>query len=167
MTMHETGTDLREALKKIAKVASAAIGGSEYEGNGHNDDEAQEGSLQQYMVGCTLKSLPKRLLVKAADTAVKINPVNAPALAPMAGVAADVPLEPMRIAVLTSKYWGPAPRRLTVSFMEITPRRPPGTHPQPHERVGLNGGHLIRRNAGDWRSPDLSGPGGVLVVSRN
>jgi Astacin (Peptidase family M12A) len=119
--MHETGTDLREALKKIAKVASAAIGGSEYEGNGHNDDEAQEDSLQQYMVGCTLKSLPKRLLVKAADTAVKTNPVNAPALAPMAGVAADVPLEPMRIAVLTSKYWGPAPRRLTVSFMESTP----------------------------------------------
>jgi hypothetical protein len=119
--MHETGTDLREALQKIAKLASAAIGGSEYEGNGHNDDKAQEGSLQQYMVGCTLKSLPKRLLVKAADTAVKINPVNAPALAPMAGVAADVPLEPMRIAVLTSKYWGPAPRRLTVSFMESTP----------------------------------------------
>lgn len=30
-------------------------------------------------------------------------------------------LEPQRIAVLTSKYWGAKPRRLTVSFMETTP----------------------------------------------
>jgi hypothetical protein len=30
-------------------------------------------------------------------------------------------MEPQRIAVLTSKYWGAKPRKLTVSFMETTP----------------------------------------------
>ena len=29
--------------------------------------------------------------------------------------------DPLRIAVVTSKYWGPTPRQLTVSFMETTP----------------------------------------------
>src|SRR5262249_9042974 len=29
--------------------------------------------------------------------------------------------DPLQIAVVTSKYWGPTPRRLTVSFMESTP----------------------------------------------
>src|SRR5262249_55535217 len=29
--------------------------------------------------------------------------------------------DPMRIAVLTAKYWGPSPRRLTVSFLDGAP----------------------------------------------
>jgi hypothetical protein len=62
-----------------------------------------------------------RLLAKAADTALRINPVNAPFFGPLASVAADLNMDPMRIAVLTSKYWGPTPRQLTVSFMESTP----------------------------------------------
>lgn len=118
--MNENGNQLREALTKIAEVASAAVKGSEDAGEGYNGDGASEEASQPDMVGCTLKSLPKRLLLKAADTAVKIYPVNAPAFGPLADVAPDFPLEPMRIAVLTSKYWGPAPRRLTVSFMETT-----------------------------------------------
>ena len=118
--MYEDGQRLREALTKIAEVASAAVNGGEDEGEEHEDEEAPEDASQPEMVGCTLRSLPRRLLVKAADTAVKIYPVNAPAFGPLADVAPDFPLEPMRIAVLTSKYWGPAPRRLTVSFMEST-----------------------------------------------
>jgi hypothetical protein len=61
--------------------------------------------------------------MKAAETAVRINPVNAPAIGygPAAAMAADVVLDPQRIAILTSKYWGPMPRRLTVSFLEATP----------------------------------------------
>jgi hypothetical protein len=70
---------------------------------------------------CTPKVLPGRLLVKAAKTAVKINPVNAPGVGPVAQIAADLVSEPLRIAVLTAKYWGPTPRQLTVSFMETTP----------------------------------------------
>jgi Astacin (Peptidase family M12A) len=70
--------------------------------------------------GCSIKSLPRRLLVKAATHAMRINPVNAPMRAPIAGQGMGV-MEPMQIAVLTAKYWGPAPRTLTVSFMESTP----------------------------------------------
>jgi hypothetical protein len=60
--------------------------------------------------------------VKAAETARKINPVNAPVFGAMAAVpdGHDV-MEPLRIAVVTSKYWGPRPRTLTVSFMDNTP----------------------------------------------
>jgi hypothetical protein len=120
MTMNENGKRLREALTKIAEVASAAVNGSEDKGEERDDEEVSEDASHPDMVGCILKSLPRRLLVKAADTAVKIYPVNAPAFGPLADVAPDFPLEPMRIAVLTSKYWGPAPRRLTVGFMEST-----------------------------------------------
>jgi hypothetical protein len=56
--------------------------------------------------------------VDAAKTAIRINPVNAPSLGPMA--AAGLILQPMHIAVVTSKYWGATPRQLTVSFMEAT-----------------------------------------------
>jgi Astacin (Peptidase family M12A) len=60
------------------------------------------------------------LQTKAAETAVKINPVNAPvfgAVAELAGVAGDI-MEPGRLSVLTGKYWGPTPRQLTVSFLD-------------------------------------------------
>ncbi|HWG43364.1 MAG TPA: glycoside hydrolase family 15 protein, partial [Gemmataceae bacterium] len=120
-TMNEIENRLREALAKIAREASGAVNGGEAPSEEHNGDvpdhEAQEGKLT-----CTPKALPKRLLVKAAETAKRINPVNAPAFGPLAHVAADFHVtDPMRIAVLTAKYWGPSPRRLTVSFMESTP----------------------------------------------
>jgi hypothetical protein len=70
--------------------------------------------------GCAIKSLPKRLLVKAAREAVRLNPVNAPAMALGSAMGMDVS-DPLSIAVLTQKYWGPVPRKLTVSFMESTP----------------------------------------------
>lgn len=59
---------------------------------------------------CTTKQLPGWKHIPAAEHAVDINPVNAPMLA--------ATLAPERIAMLTSKYWGPAARRLTVSFVE-------------------------------------------------
>jgi hypothetical protein len=67
------------------------------------------------------KPLPRRLLVKAAETATKINPVNAPRFGPLAEAVVGLQPEPLHIAVTTQKYWGPQPRRLTVSFMESTP----------------------------------------------
>jgi hypothetical protein len=118
--MNENGQRLRDALTKIAEVASAAVNGSEDHSEPYDDEKVPVDGSAPEMVGCTLKSLPKRLLVKAADTAVKIYPVNAPTFGPMAAVTPDFPLEPMRVALLTSKYWGPAPRQLTVSFMEST-----------------------------------------------
>jgi hypothetical protein len=69
---------------------------------------------------CTPKRLPDRLRVAAARTAIRHNPANAPAFGPVAMALIGVPPTPERIAVLASKYWGPAQRRLTVSFVEST-----------------------------------------------
>lgn len=114
---------LRSALANIVEVASAAVKGD----NGSGKDEYREGRksghvAQENAPGCIIKSLPKRLLVKAAETARRINPANAPALGqlPDAGSGFSI-IEPLSLAVVTSKYWGPSPRKLTVSFMESTP----------------------------------------------
>jgi hypothetical protein len=52
-----------------------------------------------------------------------VNPINAPVLGflPADEALAALLSEPQYIAVLTSKYWGPARRRLTVSFVDSTP----------------------------------------------
>jgi Astacin (Peptidase family M12A) len=73
--------------------------------------------------GCIIRSLPKAVLLKAARTARGINPVNAPVMGPTAAVSGKfrMPDDALRIAVVTSKYWGPKARKLTVSFMESTP----------------------------------------------
>jgi len=114
----------REALAKIAEVTSAAFNGDDYrEENYEHNNSGAEDTLLPDEHSCTLKSLPTRLLVAGAKNAVEINPVNALVLGPLAEVAmaGDLIMEPQRIAVLTGKYWGPEPRRLTVSFMESTP----------------------------------------------
>jgi hypothetical protein len=116
-------------LATIAKVAGEAVEGREDENvadYGADGDDHDEGPGGLPDLGCTPRSLPERLLIEAAATARKINPMNAPlANPPLAGRGAGMALagvqDPMRIAVLTSKYWGPASRRLTVSFMEATP----------------------------------------------
>jgi hypothetical protein len=113
---------IRRALAKIAELASAAIeGGEDLKDQESTESADSEQTAREDEPGCILKSLPKRLLVKAAETATKINPVNAPVFGPMAALADGFPVgEPLRIAVVTSKYWGPTSRRLTVSFMEST-----------------------------------------------
>lgn len=63
---------------------------------------------KQPLLTCTLKTLPKRKRIPAARQAIAVNPLNAPA-----GVH-----EPARLALLTTKYWGSAGVRLTVSFLE-------------------------------------------------
>ena len=118
--MIENEGRLLEALDKIAEIARAAAGNGQR--SGQEDYDTPIRAPQDFELGCTLKALPARLLVSAAETATKINPVNAPLLGSPAGSAADFHIdEPQRIAVLTSKYWGPSPRTLTVSFMESTP----------------------------------------------
>lgn len=107
----------RDALLQIAELARKAT---------QEDRQVEHGNGRARLTpasqgGCTLKVLPSRLLVKAAEVARKINPVNAPQPGPLAAVGADLPLDPMKIALLTSKYWGPATRQLTVSFTESAP----------------------------------------------
>jgi len=105
---------VREALVKIGQLASEALG----EDQASSNRRVGNGLLRSEGRACSIKLLPKRLWIDAAKTAIKVNPVNAPALGPMA--AAGLKLQPMYIAVVTSKYWGATPRQLTVSFMEDT-----------------------------------------------
>ena len=106
--------NLRDALSKIADIASSV--------EDPNKNDYDSGS--EAVGVCTPKSLPLSLQVRAASTAVDQNPMNAPVLgfAPQDGdQLSRFVADPQNIAVLTSKYWGPALRRLTVSFMESTP----------------------------------------------
>jgi hypothetical protein len=127
---------LRKAMAAIARIANDATRAADHDDPDHPDDrepdpgsdrrEEEDGTGYVPELSCVPRSLPERLLIRAAATAREINPINAPfASAPRAGVTMDDGAngvqEPMRIAVLTSKYWGPTPRRLTVSFMESTP----------------------------------------------
>lgn len=78
--------------------------------------------MEDKFVTCELKVLPEDLMIQAANTAVELNPQNAPNLAPPIGVEADEsPLPPARIAALTSRYWGAKGTKLSVSFLENTP----------------------------------------------
>lgn len=111
---------MRDVLRQIAQLASSVTGG----GAGAQQHEELHGRGMASTPGrdaCVLRFLPPRLLVKAAEVARKVNPVNAPVLGPLGAVGPSMPMDPMRIAVLTSKYWGSSQRQLTVSFMESTP----------------------------------------------
>ena len=128
--MSDSGQELRQALAEIARIARRASrhlgqghGSHEHE---HEDEDEDRGTDFGPDIGCVLKQLPERLLVKAAQTATRINPANGVNITAMAGLGAslgvsDDVMDPLRIAVLTAKYWGPQPRQLTVSFMETTP----------------------------------------------
>ncbi|MGH3768517.1 MAG: M12 family metallopeptidase [Pseudonocardiaceae bacterium] len=111
---------LRETLATIAKMAHDVAGNGGYSDGGPSNGGPSNG--QEPILVCAPKALPARLLVQAAQTATRVNPVNAPFLGPLASVAGDLRIvEPQHIAVLTSKYWGATARQLTVSFMDTTP----------------------------------------------
>jgi hypothetical protein len=72
-------------------------------------------------VGCAVRQLPSRLQFRAAEVAARLNPVNAPVVGLSAAVDGSIFPTPLAAAVVTSKYWGPNPRKLTVSFMDNPP----------------------------------------------
>jgi len=111
---------LREALAKIAEVASQAVAYGGHPGHAYDEEDDHQHAVDDDL-GCVPKSLPERLRIRAAELSAEINPVNSPAYSRSSALALGMAPEPMRIAVLTSKYWGPTPRKLTVSFMETTP----------------------------------------------
>lgn len=117
--MSEHEKQLREALAKIAEIAGAFA--NDEHSDEHGNGQAPEQAPREVELACMPKPLPRRLLVQAAQTATKINPVNAPRFGALAEAVVGLQPEPLRIAVTTQKYWGPRPRRLTVSFMESTP----------------------------------------------
>ena len=91
-------------LRDIARIAAEAV-------------EEDAGAFEAG-AGCRLMPLPPRLQQQAADVAAKENPANAPLLELSA--LGDGVLDPQRLTLYTSRYWGPKPKTLTVSFMDTT-----------------------------------------------
>lgn len=79
---------------------------------------ASKGKATEDFVGCTLRSLPEGETIPAAATACAINPLNAPAMNYPDSFTAFLIEDPLRIAVLTAKYWGANGVTLTVGFMD-------------------------------------------------
>ena len=110
----------------MARVHDFGAGSNGEHHRGEDDDrtdayaDSAETSAPREL-GCAVKQLPSRLLFRAAEVAARINPVNAPIVGPSSAVAEGVLPTPMAAAVVTAKYWGPTPRRLTVSFMDSPP----------------------------------------------
>jgi hypothetical protein len=106
----------RAALGEIRRIIENISSGEEHSGTGNGDGSRAAADTTP---GCRIKTLPARLQGKAAEVAVRINPVNAP-LRELFAAAFGVD-EPLRLTLTTSKYWGPQPKQLSVSFMENTP----------------------------------------------
>lgn len=111
---------LQEALEKIAEVANTAVK------NGANrpdeNNQEPEDFSQEAAIVCTPKFLPRRLALRAAETASRINPVNAPMIGSLDALTDGFQVsDPLSLAAVTAKYWGPSPRKLSVSFLETTP----------------------------------------------
>jgi hypothetical protein len=86
-------------------------------GEEQSTDEGELASSEAPDIGCAVKQLPTRLAYKAAAVAARLNPVNAPVFGMTAAAQGALP-SPLAAAVVTSKYWGPKPRKLTVSFLD-------------------------------------------------
>lgn len=85
-------------------------------------EQSSQPPAEEDFIGCGLRSLPRKLILEGAATAVSINPANAPVIGPMAALGRDFVLKPLHLALLTSKYWGKEPRTISVSFMENCPQ---------------------------------------------
>ena len=102
------------ALRDIAQMAAEAVADDM-----PGPDGAEGPDTFDAYAGCRIMPLPPRLQQKGAELAERLNPANAP-LRELA-VDSDGELEsPLRLTLRTTKYWGPTPKAMTVSFMETT-----------------------------------------------
>jgi len=105
-----------EALLRIRQLAASANKGSDT----HPAPAEQGDAAPGVEIGCVVRSLPDRLQVDAAGVAAAVNPVNAPqGLMQFAHAMRGGSLS---LVLAVGKYFGPAPRTLTVSFLEETPQ---------------------------------------------
>ena len=72
-------------------------------------------------IGCEIKVLPAHQWIEAANTAVGINPANAPAVEMLGLAASGEVIPPDHLALLTAKYWGSGGAHLTVGFLDNPP----------------------------------------------
>jgi hypothetical protein len=75
-------------------------------------------SAPNIVLVCSPKALPKGKWVEAARTASTINPVNHPPIERLARAMPGFAPNPLRIAVMTTKYWGNKGVDLSVSFFD-------------------------------------------------
>lgn len=102
-----------EDLSRVMGLAGQRrSGNAACEGHGHGEAKPDE-------PGCIIRELPERLRVEAAGVAAAVNPVNMPQ--DYLALASTVPEQPLALTLSIGKYFGAAPRTLTVSFLETTP----------------------------------------------
>jgi Astacin (Peptidase family M12A) len=106
---------LEDALHDIGRIASEAT--THETTSASNGHEPVDSALN---VACSIKRLPSRLREQAAQASIRLNPANAP-LQEFFTVGAPPPDSPLALTLTTAKYWGPAQRVLSVSFIEATP----------------------------------------------
>lgn len=109
-----TGMD---ALRRIRQLSAKGV---RLTGHDHGHEGGGAEAVAVDTPGCTIRTLPDRLQVDAAGLAGAVNPVNLPPSLSL--TAAGMPDHPLSLTLLVSKYFGPARRTLTVSFLETTPK---------------------------------------------
>ena len=107
-----------QSAEALARILALAKTGTRAEGHIHHP-AGEEGLAPVNEPGCTVRQLPDRLSAAGAGVAVAVNPVNAPQR--ITEIALAVPDDPLALTLTIGKYFGPAPRVLTVSFLETTP----------------------------------------------
>ena len=106
-------------LRLLVKDLYLEIGSGDNDGTPTNLD-----SESKKTPSCTIKLLPNKIKIHAAETAVRLNPSNAPHTSALGTVGFNVStLDRLALSVMTTKYWGPKKRTLTVSFMESASKR--------------------------------------------
>jgi hypothetical protein len=109
-------TQISAELRRIMDLAATRIPEAVAGMHAHHGGEDAAGEADQ--PGCSVRRLPDRLATDAAGVATAVNPVNAPqGLAQIAGL----PDAPSFLTIAIGKYFGPAARTLSVSFLEATP----------------------------------------------
>jgi hypothetical protein len=108
-------SDFEQALRTIARIAGELSGARPPVPSGGDSADGAD-----VTAGCCIMALPARLQQRAAELAVRLNPVNAPphSLSLADDGAAGRQVLPFRN---TTRYWGPRPRTLSVSFVEAAP----------------------------------------------
>ena len=76
---------------------------------------------QNITLVCSPKALPRSKWVEAARTASTINPVNHAPIEMLARAMRGFTATPLRIAVMTTKYWGTKGVNLSVGFLDTPP----------------------------------------------
>src|SRR5688500_16042929 len=75
-------------------------------------------SAPQPILVCTPKRLPKELIEKAATHACSINPLNFAPVHRLTRIMPGFSSDRMKLAVVTTKYWGVKGVRLSVAFLD-------------------------------------------------